>query len=100
MLAILSYEPVLGQIEVVEEPHVDLAGQAQLGDLRAHVIELVLRQRDAARLDAVVLRGPEDQAAPAAADVEQGLAGLEHQLAADVIELLRLRLVERVGWRS
>jgi hypothetical protein len=35
-------------------------------------------------------------AAPAAADVEEALARGEAQLAADVVELLRLRVVERV----
>ena len=43
-----------------------------------------------------MLRRPEDQPAPAAADVEEALARLEPQLAADVVELLRLRDVERV----
>ena len=39
-----------------------------------HVVELVLRQRDAGRLDAVALRRVQDERAPAAADVEEALA--------------------------
>ena len=42
----------------------------------------------------IVLRGPDGQGAPAAADVEERLTGLQAQLAADEVELVRLRLLE------
>ena len=48
------------------------------------------------RLDAVMLRGMADQRAPAAADVEQAIAGLQPQLAADHVELVALRAGEIV----
>jgi len=44
----------------------------------------------------VVARRPADQRTPTAADVEQTLAALQAQLAADVIELVALRLVQHV----
>ena len=43
-----------------------------------------------------MLRGMDQQRAPAAADVEQAVAGLEPQLAADHLELVDLRLVDIV----
>ena len=43
---------------------------------------------------AVVLSGPEGQAAPAAPDIEQGLAGLQVELATHQIELVLLGLFE------
>jgi hypothetical protein len=57
---------------------------------------LVLRERDAGRVDAVFLRRAHRERTPPAADVEEFLSGLEHQLVADVVELLQLRLLERV----
>ncbi|MCY1550216.1 hypothetical protein D9M68_864520 [compost metagenome] len=56
---------------------------------------LVLRQRDAGGLHAVVLGRPEQQPAPAGADVEEALALAQHELAADVVELGFLRLRQR-----
>jgi len=44
----------------------------------------------------MMTRGVKDQPAPAAADVEETLPGLEHELAAYVLEFLLLRLVERI----
>ena len=44
---------------------------------------------------AVVLGRPQQQAAPAGADVEEALALAQHQLAADVVELGLLRLRQR-----
>ena len=58
---------------------------------------LVLRQRDAVRPHAVVLGGPQQQAAPAGADVEEALALAQHQLAADVVELGLLRLASGIA---
>ena len=65
-------------------------------DLARHVLELVARQRDAGRVDAVALGGPEQQPAPTAADVEETLARRQPELPADMVELLRLRGVQRV----
>ncbi len=66
--------------------------EAEALDLLLGEGELLLRQRDAVRGDAVVLRRVADEAAPAAADVEEALAGLQAQLAADHFELVALRL--------
>ena len=63
-------------------------------DLFVHIVALIVRQRDAARLNAVMLGCPQDQPAPAATDVEQAFAGLEIQLAADVIQLGLLRRIQ------
>src|SRR6266545_1842542 len=52
------------------------------------------RERHAVRRDAVVLSGPDGEAAPAAADVEERLARLELELAADEIDLVLLGLLE------
>ena len=63
-------------------------------DALGRVVGLRLRQGHAVGAHAVVLRRPDRQAAPAAPDVEQGLAGLELELAADQIELVPLGLLE------
>ena len=60
------------------------------------MLVLVLRKRDAVRVHAVVLGGVEDEPAPAAADVEETLPGRQAELAADVVELRDLRVVERL----
>ena len=86
----------LGQVEIVAKLDVHAILEPARGDFGDDEVALILRQRDAGRLDAVMLRRPEDQATPAAADVEHPLAGRETKLAADVIELLLLRVVERV----
>jgi hypothetical protein len=59
-------------------------------------VELRLRERDAVGLHAVVARRVAHQPAPAAADIEQLLARREPQLPADHVELVVLRLLERV----
>src|SRR5712691_2650572 len=63
-------------------------------DARGGPVGLRLRQRHPVRRDAVVLRGPDGEAAPAAADVEKRLPRLEPELAADEIDLVLLRLLE------
>jgi len=47
-----------------------------------------------------VLGRPQQQGAPSGADVEVALAGLQHQLAADVVELGFLRLRQREVGRT
>ena len=66
--------------------------EAEALDLLPGEGELLLRQRDAVRGDAVVLRRVADEPAPAAADVEEALARLQAQLAADHLQLVALRL--------
>src|SRR5699024_6630508 len=85
-----------GQIGVVAQLDANAIGEPARRDLALHVLELVARQRDAGRLYAVVLGRPEDQRTPAAADVEEALALRQPQLPADMVELLRLRDVERI----
>ncbi len=92
----LVVDRILRQIEVVAQLDLHVTRQASRDDLARHVLVLVLRQRDAVRVHAVVLGGVEDEPAPAAADVEEALAGREAQLAADVVELRDLRVVERL----
>src|ERR671932_1564173 len=57
---------------------------------------LRLGERDADRADAVAGGGVEQQRAPAAADVEEALAGPQAQLAADELELALLGRLERL----
>src|SRR5439155_18920575 len=85
---------IRGQIAVVEMVDARAAVEPGAVDRRLRPFRLRARQRDAVRLDAVALRGPHDQAAPATADVEEPLARLEAELPADEIELVLLRPVE------
>jgi tetratricopeptide (TPR) repeat protein len=56
---------------------------------------LLLRQRDAERLDPVLAGRVHDHAAPAAANVKEPHARLQVKLARDEVELVLLRLFER-----
>ena len=78
MLAILSYWP--SSVAVVAQLDRDLVLQAQAADLFLGEVELRLRQRHAVGLHAVVPGRVADQSAPAAADVEQPLAGRSRSL--------------------
>lgn len=106
---------VVGQPEMLEHADrrdlVEGAGQLGIGlyldgdailqslstDALAGELSLGLRQRDAMAYDAVVFRGMDEHGSPAAADVEQLFARLQPELAADMIELVFLRLVDAVG---
>ena len=88
-------EAGLLDVAVVHEPHLGEVVEPLLLDRLLRPRRLLARQRDAERLDAVLPRGVPDHAAPAAADVEQPLAGLEVELAGDQVVLLGLRLLER-----
>src|SRR5439155_10656103 len=88
---------VVGQIEIVPQLDSHAILQSPGSDLRGNEVTLIGRKRNTGRFDAVVLRSPEDQAAPPAADVKQRLAGRQAELAADVVELVLLRVVERVA---
>src|SRR5215218_3459430 len=81
---------------VVLELDPDLALETEALDLLLRVGDLLLGQRDAVGGDAVMLGRVAGQRAPAAADVEERLAGLEAQLAADDLELVLLHPVDVV----
>src|SRR5690349_5518692 len=61
----------------------------------AHGGELISADRDAGRERAVDRCGMREQRAPATADVEKALAGVEIELAADQLELRALRFGQR-----
>ncbi len=90
----LVVERVLRQVEIVAQLDAHAATESACGDLAFHVLELVARQRDPGRVDAVHFGRPEQQRSPAAADVEEPLAGSKPKLAADVVELGCLRIVQ------
>jgi hypothetical protein len=63
------------QVAVIDQLDADPILQALRGDPLPAVLVLVAAQRDAVGGDAVLPRRPEDECAPAAADVQQPLAG-------------------------
>lgn len=76
---------------IVLQADLDLVLEAGGLHARGGEIELVLRQRHAETRRAELLRGAQHERAPAAADVEQPLAGLELDLRQDMVDLLDLR---------
>src|ERR1022692_219855 len=88
---------VVWQIGIIDELHANAPDEAQFRNFRADISVLILRQGDAGGADPVILGGPEDQSTPTAADIEEFFVGLQSKLAADVVELLCLSLVNRVG---
>src|SRR5205085_4079547 len=86
---------VLRQVKIVAKLDAHAVLQSPRGDLRRHKVVLIARKRDAGRLGTVVLRRPENESAPPATDVEQPLAGSEAQLAANMVKLVLLGVVER-----
>ena len=82
---------IVGQLER------HLVGEPEFGRSPARNRDLFLGQRHADDVDAVVAGGVQGERAPAAADVEQRLARLQPQLAADHIEFVDLRLIEAVA---
>ena len=66
--------------------------EPQALDLLARIVELRFRQRDAVRGDVIRSRRMTDEPTPAAADVEEALARLQAQLAANHLQLVALRL--------
>src|SRR6266480_4808353 len=77
--------------------HLDLALEAAALDLGARFLDLFGGGVDAGAERAVLLPGVEEQIAPAAADVGEGVASLEQDFAAHVIHLGDLRFLERLG---
>src|SRR6266542_1113710 len=74
--------------------HETAAREPFSSDALSRPLGLGPRERDAVGAHAVVLGGPHREAPPPAPDVEQALAGLEPELAADQIELVLLGLLE------
>ena len=72
----------------------DLLAKAETLDLGARVFDLLLGQRHAGDVGAVMLGRMAGERAPAATDVEQRVVLLKAELAADDVELLALRDVE------
>src|SRR6266704_138468 len=77
--------------------HLDLALEAAALDLGARFPDLFGGGVDAGAERAVLLPGVEEQVSPAAADVGEGVASLQPDLAAHVIHLGDLRFLERLG---
>src|SRR5438445_12833301 len=76
--------------------HLDLAFEAAALDLGARFLDLFSGGVDSGAERAVLLPGVEEQVAPAAADVGEGVAPLEQDLAAHVVHLGDLRFLERL----
>ena len=81
----------------VGEAHLDAVAQAALGGPLAGQLGLRTRERDADGVHAVVLGRVQQHAAPPTADVEEAHAGLEVELAADELVLVRLGVLQRGG---
>src|SRR5262245_18864110 len=79
----------------VGEPDVDLVAHAAPRDLAAQPVHLLVRGIDGRAVDAIALDGVQHEAAETGADVDDALAGLQADLAADVLDLVRLRLLDR-----
>ena len=75
-------------------------GEPRLRDALLCEGRLIRTESDAGRIHSIVLGSVHDETAPAAAYVEQALAGLETKLPADQIELRSLRDIERVFLRA
>ena len=86
-------------LAVVGDADLDPVAEPGVAHALAGDLGLRLGQRDADAAHAVVLGGVQEQRPPAAADVEQALARLEPQLAADDLELALLRGLERLVGR-
>jgi len=79
-----------GNVAVILAAYLDSAGQPGGSDSPPSLVDLRLAEGDTDGGDAVARRCPADQPTPATANVEQPIAGLELQLAADMVELLFL----------
>ena len=87
-------ERAVAHVAVVLHPDLDAILEPGLPNRAPRPVGLTLRERDADRADAVVLRRVHDHAAPATADVEQAHARLEAELAAHELVLRRLRVFQ------
>ena len=89
-------QPLVLEVAVVDELDLHLALEPFRLDALLSFFPLLLTERTAVALDAVLLRRLNEQKAPAAADVEKRHAFLEVELLEDVVHLVALRLLERV----
>ncbi|MNE25139.1 hypothetical protein D3C80_1184600 [compost metagenome] len=87
---------ILGQVSVVENLQVDLVGQAFGLDSLPAKLELLLAQGDAEYLGVIFTCSEARKPTPTTANVQQVVAGIQAQLATQVVELVLLRLIERV----
>src|SRR3954447_18940005 len=90
-------ELLAADLAVVLHSDVDLVADAGLFSMFARSSRLRLRQGDAGDVDVVLLGRVHDPAAPATADVENALPGLEIELGADQVQLRPLGLFQRGG---
>ncbi|MNN26946.1 hypothetical protein D3C81_1404670 [compost metagenome] len=87
---------ILRQVAVVENLQVDLVSQAFGLDPLPAKLELLLAQGDAEYLGVIFPCSEARKAPPTTANVQQVVAGIQAQLATQVVELVLLRLIERV----
>ena len=82
-----------GRLRPAGRRQFDADPTAKIGDsnLMIGIRYLILAQSDAQHLDAILSSRVKRQAAPTAADVQQAVARLEPQLAADVFQFALLR---------
>src|SRR5262245_15481876 len=85
-----------GNVAIVLQTDFDTIGKSELADALAGELELAVAQSHTKRFGAIMLSRPNDEPAPATADVEKTLTRLQHELAADVIELLLLSEIQRI----
>src|SRR6185312_5734657 len=83
-------------ITIVEQAHFATGRESSIADSFLRQLKLMLAQRDPRRLRSIVLGGVHNQSAPSAADIEQALARLQPELAANVVELLLLSRLHSV----
>jgi len=91
---------VVQRVPVVLDPDLGAVPEAQAAGPLPDVAALLAGQRHAGHPDSVVLGGVDGQRTPAAAHIEQPLARLEAELAADQLELGALRIGQRGGARG
>ncbi len=87
-------EAFLAQVAVIHHPELDPVVHSGLARQLLRQLRLRLRERDAPDRGAVLARGVDRQASPAAADVEHALAGLQLELAADQLQLGALGVLQ------
>ncbi len=83
-----------GLFTIVAHMEADPVGETGLAHPLGRHLRLLLGEREAGHLDAVLAGEVERQPAPAGADVEHALAGLKQELGGDERLLCPLRLVE------
>ena len=88
-----SYVPRDVAVVVLDE--LDAAGQALPARPLARVGDLLARDVERPHVDAVLARHEQRQRAPAAPRLDHALARLQPELAADVVHLRELRVLER-----